>query len=352
MPAIPTRSTSRREWSSLINFLRAAAGLEGYRGHHHLGRFRRLVRPRLCEATSPSFDAEADQLNGPGKCGAGDAAQPGVDGKPVNGRCGPGTRLPFLVISPWAKANYVSHTRISQASVVRFIEDNWLHGERLGGGSFDATAGLDHGHVRLQARSGNTAALYLDPATGTPLIRTARQRADRGRRHARDRPLTGATGIAACAGARHAARSTACAAIAAVAASAGRHLQPVAAHAWAPHPGASCMRAPGENPDPVSSCARRPPRCRRWRSSGRLIFYDTGLSSSGRLSCASCHSPAHAYGPPGDAPAMTGGPALSRQGVRAVPSLMYLERQPNFSIGPDNEENETVNLAQTGRGRP
>ena len=49
--------------------------------------------------------------------------------------------MPFLVISPWAKPNYVSHERISQASVVRFIEDNWLHGERLGGGSFDATAG-------------------------------------------------------------------------------------------------------------------------------------------------------------------------------------------------------------------
>ncbi|WLC11638.1 hypothetical protein [Bradyrhizobium elkanii] len=41
------------------------------------------------------------------------------------------------MISPFAKRNYVSHTRISQASVVRFIEDNWLHGQRLGGGSFD-----------------------------------------------------------------------------------------------------------------------------------------------------------------------------------------------------------------------
>ena len=29
-----------------------------------------------------------------------------------------------------------------------------------------------------------------------------------------------------------------------------------------------------------------------------------------------------------------------------MPSLMYLERQPNFSIGPDNEENENVSLAQ------
>ena len=59
----------------------------------------------------------------------------------VNGRCGPGTRVPFIVISPYAKANFVDHTHITQASVVRFIEDNWLHGQRLGGGSFDEEAG-------------------------------------------------------------------------------------------------------------------------------------------------------------------------------------------------------------------
>ncbi len=79
---------------------------------------------------------------------------------------------------------------------------------------------------------------------------------------------------------------------------------------------------------------------------GRLIFFDTSLSSSGRLSCASCHSPQLAYGPPGDLPVMRGGPQLSRPGVRAVPSLTYLERQPSFAIGPDNEENENVSIAQ------
>ena len=60
---------------------------------------------------------------------------------PVDGRCGPGTRVPFLVISPFAKKNYVSHVCITQASILQFIEDNWLNGERLGGGSFDATTG-------------------------------------------------------------------------------------------------------------------------------------------------------------------------------------------------------------------
>ena len=118
---------------------------------------------------SASFDKDADQLDGPGACGHGTAPM-GVAGKPVNGRCGPGTRLPFLVISPWAKADFVSHTQISQASVVRFIEDNWLHGARLGGGSFDTTAGsflemFDFKNARRTPR------LFLDPATGTPAPR-------------------------------------------------------------------------------------------------------------------------------------------------------------------------------------
>lgn len=41
---------------------------------------------------------------------------------------------------------------------------------------------------------------------------------------------------------------------------------------------------------------------------------------------------------------MLGGPRLTRPGLRAVPSLEYLERQPNFSIGPDTDENESINL--------
>ncbi|MBU6449727.1 MAG: alkaline phosphatase family protein [Rhodospirillales bacterium] len=91
----------------------------------------------FAKTTSSSFNAKDDQLDGPGKCGTGTPPD-GVARQPVNGRCGPGTRLPFLVISPWAKQNYVDHSQITQASIVSFIEDNWLNGERLGGGSFDA----------------------------------------------------------------------------------------------------------------------------------------------------------------------------------------------------------------------
>jgi phospholipase C len=118
--------------------------------------------------TTASFDPTADQLNGPGRCGTGTPPN-GLNGKPVNGRCGPGTRVPFIVISPFAKQNYVSHERISQASVVRFIEDNWLDGHRIGGGSVDASAGsikdmFDFGHGRRND------ALFLDPATGLAML--------------------------------------------------------------------------------------------------------------------------------------------------------------------------------------
>ena len=41
----------------------------------------------FAKVTNPSFDSEADQLDGPGKCGTG-APLAGVNGKPVNGRCG------------------------------------------------------------------------------------------------------------------------------------------------------------------------------------------------------------------------------------------------------------------------
>jgi phospholipase C len=114
-----------------------------------------------------SFDPQADQLDGPGKCGSGTPPM-GVDGKPANGRCGPGTRIPFLVISPFARANHVDHTHISLASVVRFIEDNWLKGERLGGGSFDASAGSVAGMFDFKSTH-RDAALYLDPDTGNVL---------------------------------------------------------------------------------------------------------------------------------------------------------------------------------------
>lgn len=114
--------------------------------------------------TSASFSS-ADMLNGTGVCGTGTAPL-GVSGQPVNGRCGPGTRIPFLVISPYAKKNFVDHTAISQASISRFIEDNWLGGQRIGGGSFDATSGSIMTMFDF-ASSPRTTPLFLDTSLGT-----------------------------------------------------------------------------------------------------------------------------------------------------------------------------------------
>ncbi|KWF11588.1 phospholipase C [Burkholderia pseudomultivorans] len=115
--------------------------------------------------TRASSDA-VDQVNGNGKCGSGGTT--GVNGATVNGRCGPGVRIPLVVISPYAKQNYVDHTQVDQASVVRFIEDNWLGGQRIGGGSFDATAGDLRGLFDFSSKP-NTTPLYLDPTQGTVL---------------------------------------------------------------------------------------------------------------------------------------------------------------------------------------
>ncbi len=129
---------------------------------------------QMAPVANASFST-SDQLDGAGACGVkGRTPQlPGVAGQgPVNGRCGPGTRQPFLAISPWAKVNSVDHTLITQSSVLRFIEDNWLHGARIGGGSFDASAGSILGMFDF-AGKGAAPVLFLDEERGTPVAKPA-----------------------------------------------------------------------------------------------------------------------------------------------------------------------------------
>jgi phospholipase C len=64
-------------------------------------------------------------------------------------RCGPGTRQPLLVISPYSKVDDVDHTLTNQASITQFIENNW-HTGRIGDSSFDATAGSLNGMFDFQ----------------------------------------------------------------------------------------------------------------------------------------------------------------------------------------------------------
>ncbi|MDX6664564.1 MAG: phospholipase, partial [Solirubrobacteraceae bacterium] len=110
-------------------------------------------------APTNSSAAASDGLNGPGQCGG---AAPTAGG--YQDRCGPGPRLPLLVVSPWAKQNAIDHTFTTQASIMKFIESNWGVGA-IGDSSFDATAGPLDGLFDF-AGATRAPAVYLDPATG------------------------------------------------------------------------------------------------------------------------------------------------------------------------------------------
>ena len=72
------------------------------------------------------------------------------------------------MISPYTRQNYVSSNLTDTASVIKFIEDNWLGGERLGGGSYDASSGsLDApGGVLDFNTFPHLNRVILNPATG------------------------------------------------------------------------------------------------------------------------------------------------------------------------------------------
>ncbi|WP_234123206.1 phospholipase C [Clostridium hydrogenum] len=89
---------------------------------------------------------------------------------PMNGqedRLGYGPRLPFLIISPYAKHNYVSNTVTDQSSILRFVEDNWNLG-RIGNGSFDTEAGSIDDMFDFDPGYYNPP-LFLDRNTGEPV---------------------------------------------------------------------------------------------------------------------------------------------------------------------------------------
>ena len=82
----------------------------------------------------------ADGMTGANQCGSVPPILDGLTGAHAQGRCGYGPRQPMMVISPYARQNFVDHTLTDQTSVIRFIEDNWLAGDRIGHGSFDTVA--------------------------------------------------------------------------------------------------------------------------------------------------------------------------------------------------------------------
>ena len=114
----------------------------------------------------------ADGLTGPGACGTAATSLPGLN--PANthalGRCGYGPRLPLLVVSPFAKRNFVDNTVTDQSSIIRFVEDNWLGGTRIGNGSFDGIANSITQMFDFRKGDEHSRRLFLDPSTGEPLF--------------------------------------------------------------------------------------------------------------------------------------------------------------------------------------
>jgi cytochrome c peroxidase len=79
---------------------------------------------------------------------------------------------------------------------------------------------------------------------------------------------------------------------------------------------------------------------------GRRIFFDTSLSTSGEMSCATCHDPAHAHAQSNAAPVQFGGANLDVAGFRAVPSLRYMTPDAFFF---DKEGTPTAGFNRDGR---
>lgn len=119
------------------------------------------VMPPIVSKSNTSADALTGS-NAPGSPTVGDCGTPGAGA--YLGRCGYGPRLPLLIISLWARKNFVDHTLTDQASILRFIEDNWNLG-RIGDQSVDAIAGSLMGSFDFSTPPGDRR-IFLDPTTG------------------------------------------------------------------------------------------------------------------------------------------------------------------------------------------
>jgi phospholipase C len=146
------------EWSSTAVII-AYDDSDGWYDHAHM-----VINPS--QSAQDQFTAAQNCTPLTGTPGALSAPLPGLNGQPVQGRCGYGPRQPLLVISPYAKQNFVDHTLTDQSSILRFIEDNWLSSQRIGQGSFDAMAGSITNMFDFTQKPNPK--LVLNPTTGLP----------------------------------------------------------------------------------------------------------------------------------------------------------------------------------------
>jgi cytochrome c peroxidase len=84
---------------------------------------------------------------------------------------------------------------------------------------------------------------------------------------------------------------------------------------------------------------------------GRDLFSEKALSASGQLACVSCHSPDRAFGPPNSQAVQLGGKDMRQSGVRAAPSIKYLQVVPQFTehfYDSEDDSDESVDNGPTG----
>jgi phospholipase C len=139
------RLQQSREWDEIAVII-AYDDSDGWYDH--------VMDPVVNQSSSATDDA----LAAAGSCGT-------TPNGAIPGRCGYGPRQPLLVISPWAKTNYIDHRITDQSSILRFIEDNWDLG-RIGGDSNDVKAGTLNGMFDFDDHDGRADKLILDPSTG------------------------------------------------------------------------------------------------------------------------------------------------------------------------------------------
>jgi phospholipase C len=146
------------EWETMAIFI-AYDDSDGWYDH---------VMPPVVNESQTAYDF----LSAPDDSGGESGTKAPLGG--YQGRFSFGPRMPFIVVSPFAKENYVDHTVTDQSSVVRFIEDNWDLG-RIGDSSFDQYAGIllnmfDFDDPRGRERDfRHSRRLILDPQTGEPV---------------------------------------------------------------------------------------------------------------------------------------------------------------------------------------
>jgi phospholipase C len=116
-----------------------------------------------------SSQTSLDTLTGAGTCGSQLSQVPvNTADQPEQGRCGVGVRIPLLVVSPWARSNFVDNTFIDQSSVVKFIEQNWTL-PALGDGAADGAAGSLQSMFDFSRGGPQNGKLFLNPTTGEPI---------------------------------------------------------------------------------------------------------------------------------------------------------------------------------------